>query len=99
MNWKFNKDGWTDWIEHDGKGCPCVGWWVDTRANRPGRCVNTGVVTDAKEYLAVGKLRSWSRSNHPYFVMVVKYRIRKPKGAEMLERIAMDTDMPILEDA
>ncbi|WP_120636040.1 hypothetical protein [Ruegeria sp. EL01] len=22
MNWKFNADGWTDWIEHDGNGCP-----------------------------------------------------------------------------
>ena len=26
--WKFNKDGWTNWITHDGSGCPCVGMYV-----------------------------------------------------------------------
>ena len=25
------QDEWTEWFQHDGKGCPCVGRWVQAK--------------------------------------------------------------------
>ena len=88
--WKFNPNGWTDWITHDGKGCPCVGWYGrvedDKMQSQEGVC---GLYGD----------QSWDWSNAPRLSRIIRYRIRKPKGAEMLERICQDTDTPIMEEA
>jgi len=83
MTWKFNKDGWTNWIEHDGNGCPCVGWWV--MCEFVGNDVLEGVATNS---------HCWSCSHDDVlYNPIIRYRIRKPKGADILERIAnMATD-------
>jgi hypothetical protein len=82
--WVFNEDGWTDWQQHDGKGCPCVGWWVNVE-----HCDGwTG------EDLAADGF-SWDWTNYPKYLRVIRYRVRKPKGAEMLEQLVQDVPEPV----
>ena len=86
--WVFNEDGWTDWIDHDVMGCPCVGWWVHV-------VHNTGIVMEV--IAGSGGGLSWDWSNYPQYSRIIRYRIRKPKGAETLERLVQD--MPETVDA
>lgn len=83
--WVFNEDGWTDWINHDGKGCPCVGWWVEV--------VNYGISDTWIGIAGSGGGKSWYWSTH--YTPVIRYRVRKPKGAEMLERLVQDMPEPV----
>lgn len=99
--WVFNEDGWTDWQQHDGKGCPCVGWWAewmwDNGMKREGfpmsQYVNseTGVRVDPTFFPVPN---TWDFSTHPKH-RTVRYRVRKPKGAEMLERLVQDVHEPV----
>lgn len=87
----YDKDGWGPWIEHDGRGCPCVGmyaqvvfWYKIKKA--PSHYVRIsdksleGIVSrDPKG--ASGNSWDWRRGNP-----VERYRIRKPRGMEVLER-------------
>ena len=81
---------WGPWIEHDGKGCPCVGEWVevefdDHRPNAEGRATS-----------ATGNPESgWVWANAIRVSVFTRYRIRKPKGLTMLERVARDVTAPI----
>jgi hypothetical protein len=91
--WVFNEDGWTDWQQHDGKGCPCVGWWVEFEAGEPdlGQVKMSGTLTPARG--TRGWVNSDYRNRNTY--VVIRYRVRKPKGAEMLERLAQDVPEPV----
>lgn len=76
---------WGPWIEHDGKGCPCVGalvnvQWCDSE-------YTTGIAGSAGG-------SGWDVQKEP-LMYVVRYRIRKPKGLTMLERVARDATAPI----
>ncbi|WP_333846930.1 hypothetical protein [Phaeobacter italicus] len=90
--WVFNEDGWTDWIDHDGKGCPCVGWWAEVEDN----------LGEIVQGLAGAGVNSWlwyfdGKTYHCFHDPIIRYRVRKPKGAEMLEQLVQHTDMPIKE--
>lgn len=96
-NWKFNKDGWTDWITHDGKGCPLPdGTYVSVkRANGVYAEFAVGmhsVAYEAPSWYREAKKKAgrstwiWI-SSKPQYVDVAEYRVRKPKGLTMLEEL------------
>lgn len=74
------------WIEHDGLGCPVVGFLVDT-VHDP---INQPTVTET--HIARGG-ESWYWENYKEYTKIIRYRVHKPKGAEMLE--AMLVDLPV----
>jgi hypothetical protein len=83
---------WSDWIEHDGEGCPCVGMRVQYEAGNP----FTGRVFVKDELVcATGKdgwrSEDWFRNFH----VVIRYRIRKPRGLTMLQDIAARVREPV----
>jgi hypothetical protein len=90
---------WGPWIEHDGKGCPCVGkyahWVFDGHSAREGspRChlINGG--KECVGFPAGGPSWFW---NSPY-LHVIRYRIRRPKA--LRELIDMVENLPVREDA
>lgn len=73
---------WGPWIEHDGRGCPCVGMFVELVA----LCVCLGELPPRRGTpLATSTLMSWDWANHPKYTAVLRYRIRKPRGMVVLE--------------
>ena len=92
--WVFNEDGWTDWIDHDGKGCPCVGWMVEVETNEYSTNGNS-----MQGIAGVDIVHSWHWDRHRTHCAspIHRYRVRKPKGAEMLEQLVQNTNMPIKE--
>jgi hypothetical protein len=81
------QDEWSDWIRHDGKGCPCRGHWVDTHWS------------DNEFLEGVAGSNSgdgWDWQKEP-LLHVIRYRIRKPRGMAILE--ALLQDMPQDVDA
>ena len=96
MNWKFNKDGWTDWIEHDGKGCPCVGWYVQTitfdgvltELIAGSWCFRDGVDPHGEE-------SAWVYGVEVHPSCVRKYRVRRPLGMSLLQQITQDKPLTL----
>lgn len=87
---------WGPWIEHDGKGCPCVGSYVrvETKgkiggfaAGLFGRIINDRTA----EYIPNNKnAGSWTWKHGD--AHVVRYRIRKPKGLTILTDILREVE-------
>lgn len=74
-------DEWGPWIEHDGRGCPCRGFWVQA-AFRSG-AIAEGVAGGFRN----GICWDWSIVDRQGAGVLIRYRIRKPRGMEVLERI------------
>ena len=85
---------WGPWIEHDGKGCPCVGEWVHVFSDMGmeieglagkggGPCVRAGLPWDA----------CWCW--HPRAQKIIRYRIRKPRGLTILDHLIADLPAPV----
>lgn len=86
-------DQWGPWIEHDGKGCPCVGMWVEAVCE-----CQPGVFTVAEGITGSFGGESWHWENwckpSAYWrclcARVIRYRIRKPRGLTILESLLHD---------
>ena len=89
------QEEWTEWFQHDGKGCPCVGQYVhivyiagpDLRAIADGGPSWT--------YGDANDRRTWSRNgkgNDGRFRPIIRYRIRKPRA--LLDLIQLIADLP-----
>ena len=75
-------DEWGPWIEHDGKGCPCVGEYV--------LCEYQNGKT-WPPCIATGSIEAWDHSYMPFvYLKVIRYRIRKPRGMVILENLLAD---------
>ena len=87
------KDEWSEWIEHDGKGVPAgiVGKFVHIKLLGKGLDEND-VLTDEIMGVAEGNPQAWCSSYQPKFITVARYRIRKPRGLTILENIAKTVD-------
>ncbi len=78
---------WGPWINHDGSGCPVpVGTYIHAIE------INCNHKTDEKEGWLSPKgymSKCWVMKD-PYGPMtqILRYRIRKPKGLTILQRIA-----------
>ena len=78
------QDTWGPWIEHDGKGCPCKGQWVQVINKTCGFWEGkAGTEGD-------GAARSWDWSYSFEYDPVIRYRIRKPRGMVILEALLQD---------
>lgn len=77
---------WGPWIEHDGKGCPCVGMMVEV--------VRRYISGDEDAAIGIAYLpaQSWDWGNAPKWARILRYRIRKPKGMSVLEGILKDVE-------
>ena len=92
MKLQFNRDGWTDWIQHDHKGCPVVGYYVKCKTNYDPETIS-GDYKKVGYKLVEGVCRNPSEgswSGHPVMVRVDKYKVRKPLGASKLEEMLKD---------
>jgi hypothetical protein len=96
------EEEWGPWIEHDGKGCPCVGKIVHV-ALRDGRlvCAVAGAETIARGNDPSGPYSAWvwieRRQDFQKAWEIIRYRIRKPKA--LRELIDMVERLPVREDA
>ncbi|MBL4766518.1 MAG: hypothetical protein JKY94_02185 [Rhodobacteraceae bacterium] len=78
-------DEWTDWRDHDGKGCPCLGQMV--RVEFCG-----GRVLEAIAGSGGGKSWLWGSG----YNKILRYRIRKPRALQQLiEMVEMVETLPV----
>lgn len=89
---------WGPWIDHDGKGCPCVG--------KVCRVVQEGVSGETYDVTGVAEgSPAWDWSNYGTlgtykgkngrWGRVIRYRIRKPRALlNMIERAREIDDAP-----
>jgi hypothetical protein len=82
-------DEWGPWIDHDGKGCPCVGKLVDMVF--AGCAQDTGIAGAQCARLGiphngVGSAWFWETET-PEYDYIIRYRIRKPRGLVILESL------------
>ena len=78
---------WGPWIEHDGKGCPCVGQYVHALGNygtewfgiAGSQCVDPNSPPSA-----------WVNEYYPGYDddFIIRYRIRKHRAMKLLQSIA-----------
>lgn len=75
---------WGPWIDHDGKGCPCRGDWVQAQDR-------SGDIMEARatgEYGEAGSAWDWASIPHIWWdAAIIRYRIRKPRGLTILESL------------
>lgn len=90
-------DEWGPWIEHDGKGCPCVGKFVHVVFDRPGISPD-GTIT-SEEFGIAGQHGGESWLWLPVYTRVIRYRIRKPRGLTILEELLQSLPAPEREGA
>jgi hypothetical protein len=88
------QDEWTDWFQHDGKGCPCVGKMVRTE-RRDGKvretiagaaCMAAGIDPNG-----IGSAWVWTQDDRTYSE-VIRFRIRKPRA--LIDMIQLIADLP-----
>lgn len=85
------QDEWTEWFQHDGKGCPCVGQVVQAFY----RCEDGSEVDPFGPFIAEGDPLSWAWavvSVMPWDFPVIRFRIRKPRA--LLDLIQLIADLP-----
>ncbi len=91
---------WGPWIEHDGKGCPVRGmyaqWVWDNGRLREG--VAGVSLVSRRDGRVIGSARgygpnTWIWSSRPVN-RTIRYRIRKPRGMLILERLVASLDAP-----
>lgn len=89
---------WGPWIDHDGKGCPCVGEWVNGVERSgfediwiAGTCVVEGdrVVGRTTDRGTDDCRWSWDVPGNTVWpeYHIIRYRIRKPRGLTILESL------------
>lgn len=93
---------WGPWIEHDGKGCPCLGAWAQTYRLGSGRRWKDGT-HDLKKFIE-GRIIEpanwdWAMFGKPLpggtvASKVIRYRIRKPRGLTILEELLESIPAP-----
>lgn len=82
----MSDEEWGPWIEHDGKGCPCEGFYVEVACAEPW---DHSTISD----IIFGIAMKWPASSWDWglngYTDVLRYRIRKPRALqELKERIA-----------
>ena len=92
----MGNEEWGPWIEHDGKGCPVVGQYIQCETDRDihkmpdhVRLLKSRLV----EYIP-RKTDSASWIGKAGFAQVLRYRVRKPKGLTMLEQLLQNLPAP-----
>src|SRR6056297_2909160 len=91
------REEWGPWIEHDGKGCPCVGMVVwDERKNAIKKWVgSTSPISMPAPNQAIyiaggGGSWTWQRG----YNRIIRYRIRKPRALTQLRDMVENLPAP-----
>lgn len=87
---------WGPWVEHDGKGCPCVGVYVHTvRRNGQEQFIIAGARCAALGVDPNGPDSAWVWGGaKPGYDDIIRYRIRKPRALRDLITLAADPYAP-----
>lgn len=88
-------DDWGPWIEHDGRGCPCLGMFCEVvRVAHPDSVPfpNGSYVLQHMLIIKTAENWDWSffggiTSKGTIATKIISYRIRKPRGMKVLETI------------
>lgn len=99
---------WGPWIEHDGRGCPCVGQYVQVEFHE-GTVMEGIAGHNAAQAIADGfdPYVAWKwalvSTTGLFFnsARIIRYRIRKPRALTDLKRLLADlpADLPETVDA
>lgn len=86
---------WGPWIDHDGKGCPCIGKYV--RVKLHSIPMYEGIAwgeESAKNRKHTDPLTSkWAwLTNRPTYGKVIRYQVRIPRGMTMLTNILREVE-------
>lgn len=81
---------WGPWVEHDGRGCPCKGMFVEAvdRWGHHDRFV-AWTVLRGRPYIDE-HFNAWVWSGHPDDI--IRYRIRKPRAMKRLNEILREVE-------
>lgn len=87
---------WGPWVEHDGKGCPCVGLTVEVEVvmwpNRVlvagAECIEAGISPHQRP-----SAWAWAQDRMGW-LDVIRYRIRKPRALRDLIDLVADPYAP-----
>lgn len=88
-------DEWGPWQLHDGKGCPCRGAFgqfvfADILAR-----YRVEHVLEARAHGDVSERSAWLWENAADVLVIIRYRIRKPRGLTILENLLADLPAPV----
>lgn len=91
----MSDEQWGPWIEHDGKGCPCVGSVVTIVAVK-------NLIGDIHELVTTAKGgNSWRWRIHGVppnkAQRIIRYRIRKPRALQQLIDMVENLPAPVKE--
>ena len=92
---------WGPWQEHDGKGCPCVGQYVQLQTRSGMRA--EGVAGTSYAVRTNSSQSGWVwpvplRHALTVETEVETYRIRRPKGMAILEQLLADIPAPVARE-
>ena len=73
---------WGPWIDHDGKGCPCVGQYVAIQVRGP---VPSGSIPIGNIDCDIAETWAWWHDGQ--YDDIIRYRIRKPRAMKLLQSI------------
>ncbi|WP_243612946.1 hypothetical protein [Shimia aestuarii] len=89
---------WGPWIEHDGRGIPVpVGTVVNVLGSHGSDIMD--IIRDTNADIPSGATTAWHWSFWPAIYLrkyehVTRYRIRKPRGMQILEGLLEQIDAP-----
>ena len=81
---------WTDWFDHDGKGCPCKGLWVQAVFDRGFPLISEGIALGS--WPRFPDQWDWAVCDAVGKARIIRYRIRRPRA--LLQLIEMVENLP-----
>ena len=95
------REEWGPWIEHDGKGCPCVGEYAHLIFDRKIiRMCAPGMIKvsdNAVMGIVDGDGPEWGEFSFLPTCKVLRYRIRRPRGLTILQDLIENLPAPVRE--
>lgn len=81
-------DEWGPWIEHDGKGCQCVGFWVEVKM----------LDGDVDQALCDEFVWEYQELEEFFQGYIIRYRIRKPLGMKILQQLVENPPNELIKE-
>ena len=88
-----DQEDWGPWIEHDGKGCPCVGEWIHVVSFKGDEA--EGIAKPSCNNPVAWRRSRWFWRDYDDGMRIdgaKKYRIRRPKGISILTAILREVE-------
>ena len=88
------QEEWTEWFQHDGKGCPCVGKWVHVIWHARDGC-GTEFEHDGFGIAAINGDECWRLETWPKFSRIIRFRIKRPRALHDMIQLIVDLPAPV----